>query len=93
MNTDFNPSFRRAIKKITDGKLQKMIAQAIISVENAKTVNDIPHIKKLESKKNIHYRIRVGNYRIGIIIESDMVTFLDFGDRKYLYNYFPKKNE
>jgi mRNA interferase RelE/StbE len=93
MNTEAQNSFLHAVKKIINPALKKRIEKAITSVENAKTVKDIPHLKKLESKKNIHYRIRVGSYRIGITIEGDMVTFVDFKDRKELYKYFPKKNE
>lgn len=34
-------------------------------------------IKKLKGTKN-HYRIRVGNYRILLVLESDTLTFMMF---------------
>lgn len=36
-----------------------------------------------------HYRIRVGEYRIGVRIMGDMVTFVRVLERKDLYKYFP----
>jgi mRNA interferase RelE/StbE len=92
MNVKYKPSFHRAIKKITDGELQKGIAEAINSVKNAKTVPDIPNLRKMIGYK-ISYRIRIGNYRIGITIKKDLVTFAEFADRKNFYKFFPKKGQ
>ena len=35
------------------------------------------------------YRIRVGDYRIGISLERGVVTFLAFAHRKDIYKKFP----
>jgi len=90
MRTDFKKSFLRDIKKLKDKILLEKIRQAILAVEQAKTMQDIPDLKKLKgSKKGIYYRIHVDNYRIGITIENDVVTFLVFDTRKDIYKYFP----
>ena len=90
MNTDFKPRFLHAIKKITDDLLLEVIEQAICSVEEAKTVKDIPELKKLKGYKNgIYYRIKLGDYRIGVTIENNLVTFVVFRHRKDIYKLFP----
>ena len=90
MNTDFKPCFLRAIKKITDVLLLEVIEQVICSVEEAKTVKDIPELRKLKGYKNsIYYRIKLGDYRIGVTIENDLVTFVVFRHRKDIYKFFP----
>ena len=90
MNTDFKPHFLRAIKKITDDLLLRVIEQTICSVEEAKTVKDIPELRKLKGYKNgIYYRIKLGDYRIGVTIENDLVTFVVFRHRKDIYKFFP----
>ena len=90
MNTDFKPRFLRAIKKITDVLLLEVIEQVICSVEEAKTVKDIPELKKLKGyKEGIYYRIKLGDYRIGVTIENDLVTFVVFRHRKDIYKSFP----
>ena len=88
MNTYFENSYERDLKKITDKNLKVEIKQAILSVRAAQTVKGIPGLKKMKGYK-IHYRIRVGRYRIGVIIEGDMVTFLKCLPRKDFYKYFP----
>ncbi|HKJ43589.1 MAG TPA: hypothetical protein VKA27_15945 [Sunxiuqinia sp.] len=35
------------------------------------------------------YRMRSGDYRIGIIIENNIVTFVAFAHRKEIYRKFP----
>jgi len=91
MNTDFRPSFISSINKIKDTKLKKNIEQAIKSVEDARTIRDIPKLRKLEDdkKKPVYYRIRVGRYRIGVIIENNIVTFTIVKHRKDVYKFFP----
>ena len=90
MTTDFKKSFLKDIKKIKDKVLLAEIEQAILSVEDAATMQDIPRLKKLKgNKKGIYYRIKVGDYRIGVAIENETVTFAAFDDRKDIYKFFP----
>lgn len=46
------------------------------------------NLKKLKGGGN-YYRIRVGEYRIGIIVEGDAITFVRCLHRKEIYRYFP----
>ena len=88
MNVSYKSSFFRSIKKITDSRLKAEIEQAIASVKNAPEKGKIPNLKKMEGYK-VHYRIKVGAYRIGITIEKNLVTFIRFGPRKDFYKFFP----
>ena len=36
-----------------------------------------------------YYRFRVGDYRIGIVIEEDTVVFVRCLHRREIYRYFP----
>jgi len=36
-----------------------------------------------------YYRIRLGNYKMGITIIENQVTFIRFLHRKEIYKYFP----
>lgn len=47
--------------------------------------------KKLEKLKgyNIYYKIRVGDYRIGIKIENEILSFERVLHRKEVYKFFP----
>ncbi|MDR0572885.1 MAG: type II toxin-antitoxin system RelE/ParE family toxin [Tannerella sp.] len=90
MNSDFAESFERDLKKIRDAKIIAAVQSAILSVEAAKTLHDIPQLKKLKtSKKGAFFRIKVGSYRIGISLENQTAVFIACGHRKDVYKYFP----
>ncbi|GHV21944.1 hypothetical protein FACS189428_3190 [Clostridia bacterium] len=90
MKDDFKTSFLNDIKKIKDKKLLAKIRDVIKAVESAQTMQDIPDLKKLKgSRKGIYYRIKIDDYRIGVSIENEMVTFVVFGARKDIYKHFP----
>ncbi len=88
MKTTFKASFLKAIKKIDSDQLKADIANAILNVESAESLRQISQLKKLEGYKQ-YYRIRIGDYRIGIKIEADIVIFVDIDHRKNIYRIFP----
>jgi len=66
------------------------VDDAITSVEKAKSIKEIPNLKKLKgNKKGIFYRIKTGYYRIGVMIENDTVIFVICLPRKDIYKVFP----
>ena len=88
MNTDQKKSFLNDLKKITDPALKAEIKQVIETVKKANSMQDISQLKKLKGYR-ISYRIRVGNYRIGVEIVGNLITFLKCLPRKDFYKYFP----
>ena len=88
MKTDFTAPFDKDVSKIISANIIEKIEHAILNVENALSIRNIHRLKKLKGYR-IHYRIRTGDYRIGITIEGDMVTFLRCLPRKDFYKYFP----
>ena len=88
MNTTFRRSFTRDLRRIKDRRVLGGVQQAIENVEAADIQSDIANLKKLTNTINC-YRIRVGDYRIGIIIEGDGVEFIRCLHRRDLYRYFP----
>ncbi len=45
-------------------------------------------VSKLKGKDN-YYKIRVGEYRIGLYIKNDLLEFKRVLHRKEIYRYFP----
>ena len=89
MKTYFEKSFERDIKKI-DKILKAEIKKAVLSVKQARTLREIPNLRKVEGcPKGVSYRIRIGTYRIGVEIVGDLVTFRRFGHRRFFYKIFP----
>ncbi|MEI6574768.1 MAG: type II toxin-antitoxin system RelE/ParE family toxin [Bacteroidota bacterium] len=88
MEVHFTRRFEKQLDSIKDEKLRKEIDKAIRWVERAKTTKTIPSIKKLRNAKN-SYRIRIGDFRIGLLILSTDVIFMDMDHRKDFYRRFP----
>lgn len=74
--------------KLRDKTLLAKIKAEIEAVENAETLQAITSAKKLKGEDDC-YRIRVGDYRIGLTIEQGAVTFVRVLHRSEVYRYFP----
>ncbi|GHB57895.1 type II toxin-antitoxin system RelE family toxin [Persicitalea jodogahamensis] len=88
MKVKIDKSFEKDTKKVKDKKLLAKVADVIEQVQSSENNRGIKNLKKLKGSHNC-YRIRVGEYRIGIIIEGEMVEFIRFLPRKNVYDQFP----
>jgi mRNA interferase RelE/StbE len=60
----------------------------IETLEQAQTLNEIGNVKKLEGGGH-HYRVRIGDYRVGLFLEKEIITFVRILNRKDIYRHFP----
>lgn len=88
MKVAFKKSFLKELQKLRNKGLKNSIAESIIQVESAHSITQIRNIKKLTGFDN-YYRIRIGDYRIGLKIDGDTVYFVVFEHRKDIYKKFP----
>jgi mRNA interferase RelE/StbE len=88
MKVKYKASFLRDLKQINNKKIKKQIEQIINTAKSATQISDIPNIRKLRGYKNF-YRIRIGNYRIGLYFEKKTIIFVRVLQRKDFYKYFP----
>jgi mRNA interferase RelE/StbE len=83
-------SFEKDIKKVTDKKLLNQIADCIEEIIKTDKLSDISACKKLTGSKNA-YRIRIGDYRIGFVLENQIIILIRFMHRSKIYRRFPDK--
>ena len=88
MKTAFRESFDSDLTAINDQSLLRRIRKIIEQVEAARTFQQIPNLKRLESAGK-YYRIRLGDYRLGFVFEDGKVTFIRCLHRREIYRYFP----
>jgi len=60
----------------------------IDEVKKAGNTQQISNLKKLKGYE-IFYRIKLGDYRIGIEIVEDEIIFVRFLHRREVYRFFP----
>jgi mRNA interferase RelE/StbE len=80
--------FSKDLDKIANPKQLKIILDLIRLVENAENIQQIPSIKKLTGFTDA-YRIRVGDFRIGVFLGDDTIEFARIAHRKDIYKLFP----
>ncbi len=88
MNIEFRKSFAKDLLTILDKNLLTKIEEVIEEVKQAEKLSEVNNVKKLKGEIN-HYRIRVGNHRIGIKFDGSLVSFIRVLHRKEIYRYFP----
>ncbi len=88
MTVKIDKSYEKDTDKIRDQKLLLRIAEVIDGIKTCNKTEEIKNLKKLKGG-NEYYRIKIGDYRIGIIIKTQEIIFVRFLHRKEIYRYFP----
>lgn len=88
MRLDFTRIFIKDIQSINSVNIKKRIENAINNCKVANSLQDIKHLKKLKGYTN-YFRIDIGSFRLGLLIEKDLIVFSRCLPRKDIYKYFP----
>ncbi len=88
MEIIYSSSFFKSIKKEKNKEILEKIEITITNVKDANSINEISNIKKLTGHET-YYRIKIGDYRLGVEIINEIVDFMEFQHRKDIYKKFP----
>jgi len=88
MKVIFLEKFSKDLDKLKDKKARQFIKNAVLKVEEAPSLEKITGLKRLKGEKGA-YRLRVGNYRIGLYIQGNTVEMARVAHRKDIYDVFP----
>jgi mRNA interferase RelE/StbE len=88
MQIELTRKFQKQVENCKDKHIRSKVLDIIQAVIASESLNEFVNLKKLIGFKN-KYRIRIGNYRIGIVLEDKTVIFAAFDHRSDIYKYFP----
>jgi mRNA interferase RelE/StbE len=88
LKIEFRTSFAKDLKKIKEASVKKQVLAVISAVEQAGDLQEIENVKKLKGAGD-YYRIRLGEYRLGLVLDKKTLIFVRFLHRKDIYRYFP----
>lgn len=88
MQIEITRKFQKQVSNWKNNKTKAEIKSVIEKIIQANSISEIRNIKKLKGHKNI-FRIRIGDYRIGIAVRTNLVIFAAFDHRSDIYKYFP----
>ena len=88
MRTSFRSSFLRDLKKVRDQAVLDRVRAVIEEAEAAEDLSAVSRIKKIKGAGD-YYRIRVGDYRIGVVVSGSTIEFVRCLHRREIYRRFP----
>ena len=88
MKVSFEAKFAKDLRNIKDGKLLIKLKELIVECKDAKSLAEIKNVKKLQGY-DAFYRVRLGDYRVGLEILGNELVFARCLHRKDIYKYFP----
>ncbi len=88
MKIEFNESFLKDLRVVKDKTVLAKVKATIEAIEIAEPLDQITHLKKMRGSRE-YFRIRIGDFRLGLRLEGDTLVFIRFLNRKDIYRYFP----
>ncbi|MEQ9466072.1 MAG: type II toxin-antitoxin system RelE/ParE family toxin [Ekhidna sp.] len=88
MKVAFRSGFLKDARKVKDQKVRKRLEELVDTVKSCESIEEISNLKKLKGYQNF-YRIRIGNYRVGLVADNETLIFSRVLHRKDIYRYFP----
>jgi len=89
VEVQYRRRFLKDLKKLKSQPIYGRIFElAFTTLPQAQTLRDIVGVKAMKGYPG-RYRIRVGNYRVGIEIHGDAVEVMRVLHRREFYRYFP----
>lgn len=89
MEVQYRQVFLKDLKQLKSStSYQRIYDLAFTTLEEINTLEEIPDIKAMRGYAG-RYRIRIGNYRIGIEVNGDVIEVMRVLHRREFYRYFP----
>jgi len=89
LEVQYREAFLKDLKQLKSSTSYERIYElAFTTLEAINTLEEISNIKAMRGSAG-RYRIRIGDYRIGIEVNGDIIEVLRVLHRREFYRYFP----
>ena len=89
MKLIFEKRFEKDLKKIQDKRILERVKSTIEKISLTDSLLELDeNVKRMRSNPNF-WRIKIGDYRIGLEKEKDKIILVRILHRKDIYKYFP----
>ncbi|MGB3203452.1 MAG: type II toxin-antitoxin system mRNA interferase toxin, RelE/StbE family [Crinalium sp.] len=89
MEVEYRQAFLKDLKQLKSStSYQRIYELAFTTLETINSLEEIPDIKAMRGYAG-RYRIRIGDYRIGIEVKEDVIEVMRVLHRREFYRYFP----
>ncbi len=89
LQVQYREAFLKDLKQLKSStSYQRIYELAFTTLEAINTLEEIPNIKAMRGYSG-RYRIRIGDYRMGIEVNGDVIEVMRVLHRREFYRYFP----
>lgn len=88
MEVRFDARFSRDIRRMRSPQDIRRLRRKIEELEAAPDLSSVSNVVRMEGWEN-RYRIRIGDYRLGIELDGEAAILQRFGHRREFYRGFP----
>ena len=89
MEVQYREAFLKDLKQLKSSTLyQRIYELAFTTLPEISTLQEIHNIKAMRGYTG-RYRIRIGDYRVGIEVNGDVIEVMRVLHRREFYRYFP----
>lgn len=81
-------SFLKDVKKLKNKQLKERLKKVLLELEQTKSLAGFAQVKKLQGHP-FAYRIRIGDYRLGLFCDEKKIEIARFVKRNDIYKLFP----
>lgn len=88
MNVERTPGFNRDLRRLRSARTLRHVERVIEELAAATNLTELTNVRRLQAEGR-NYRIRVGDYRLGITMADDVAVLRRFLHRNEIYRHFP----
>ncbi len=88
MEIRYRTSFGRDLRRERNSDLRRRVERIVEQLQRAPSVAGFPGLAGMKGYPN-HYRVRIGDYRLGIIVDGDTAILVRLLHRREIYRHFP----
>ena len=88
MEIRYHPRFDRDTRRIRSRDLSSRLERTIAELKAASNIREVSGVQPMTGSED-HFRIRIGEYRIGLEVDGDVAVLLRFMHRRDIYRNFP----
>ena len=88
MTVEPSRQFSRDVRGLGSAQIRRRLNQVIQELIGAASITEVSGVRRLRAEGQ-HYRIRIGDYRLGITVDGETAVLRRFLPRGEIYRYFP----
>ena len=89
MKIETKSGFIRDMRRIRNANTRRRVERKLTELRNASNISEVSEVSRIREERGRYYRIRIGAYRLGFMLQGDVVVLYRLLPRDEIYRRFP----